>query len=242
MGAIFCEELQPGSGSFTQVTTLSLGNFGLWGFSFSPGYLWKIVVYVQGNYYWNYIHFSLNHDSCEDFFVYFTKNDLIQTKKPIESYLKPCQQILPRAGGACSSPWVGMAALATAVGFTPTCCAKLSWHWATGRIVGWRCKKTSLGRFLQLEPLVSFGWMLFCRFGKFIFNSCRCVTMWHLFLLKDIYKMSMTWKCRKMSLWVWFYKYCQATFPRIFGVVSWLPQAFRRTYPAKAIWMIQKKH
>lgn len=42
-----------------------------------------MVVYVQGNDYWNYIHFSLNHDSCEDFFVYFTKNDLIQTKKPL---------------------------------------------------------------------------------------------------------------------------------------------------------------
>ncbi len=41
-----------------------------------------------------------------------------------------------------------MAALATAVGFAPPCCAKLSWHWTTGRIVvGWRCKKTSLGRF-----------------------------------------------------------------------------------------------
>lgn len=159
VGAISCEELQPGSGSFTQVTTLSLGHFGLWGFSFSLGYLWKMVVYVQGNYYWNYTHFSLNLDSCEVFFVYFTKNDLIQTKITVESYLKPCQQILkPRAvSGACSRTWVGMAALATAVGFTPTCCAKLSWHWATGRIVGWRCKKTSLGRCLKLELLVSFG-------------------------------------------------------------------------------------
>ena len=114
------------------------------------------------------------------FLVYFTKKWLDPNQKPIESYLKPCQQILkPRSTGACSSTRDGMAALATAVGFTPTCCAKLSWHWATGRIVGWRCQKTSLGRFWKLEPLVSFGWMLLGRFGQLDLIHVG-VMVWHL--------------------------------------------------------------
>ena len=135
------------------------------------------TIGITSTFHWSMIHVRI--------FCVFYQKWLDPNQKTIESYLKPCQQILkPRAGGACSSPWVGMAALATAVGFTPTCCAKLSWHWATGRIVGWRCKKTSLGRCLKLEPLVSFGWMLLGRFGKLIFNSCRCDGLTFVFFSK----------------------------------------------------------
>lgn len=175
------------------------------------------------------------------FFGVFYQKWLDPNQKTIESYLKPCQQILkPRAGGACSSPWVGMAALATAVGFTPTCCAKLSWHWATGRIVGWRCKKTSLGRCLKLEPLVSFGWMLLGRFGKMIFNSCRCDGLTFVFFLrhlKDISDLKMQEDImRNLTILVLSSNSCFW----VFGVVSWLPQAFCRWYPGKARWMTYK--